>query len=517
MADVRCLLCDHLNDISATRCWYCQAPLPGSISDVFGERSQFPAQKDRFGPPFEDDAPEWLARIRKLAREESLDALPGEGGAGEEGEHHWRQEFPGNGGEEEEGEASSVSDGLSFSGLIEDGEPSQGGDGEKPIEIQEPQESDLVDVPLPEISTGTDESSLAPAPQEDGEAEVEPAHDSVHGVTSAFDGLPDWLRMDYKTEGIRAHPDPTHIRNAGLFRDMLQFHPVASETGRAVAVKPGRRKWGRAMIAVLLILSVIIPMAAHLKPLIIPALFSQEIVDTLNAIEELPADKPVLIAAQFEAGLAGEMSWTLEPVITHLVSRGVPIALVSTNATGYAVLQDTVNQVGGNYPVELKTANLGYLPGGTIGLFSLVKDLPRTIPFAVELTPAWELPALSNVHSLVDFGMVLLVSDNPESARAWVEQSGRIPSAPPLIVIGSAQAAPLIQPYYDSGQVAGYLSGAGGAALYQLLRQVAGKAVNNYSSLQVTLLAAALLVFIGGMMTLMFTPGDKEKTKGGMR
>jgi len=159
--------------------------------------------------------------------------------------------------------------------------------------------------------------------------------------------------------------------------------------------------------------------------------------------------------------------------------------------------------------------NLGYLPGGTIGLLSLVSDLQQTLPFSTELTPAWELPAIDNVNTLSEFSAVLILTDNPEIARAWVEQAGRAVSPPPLLAVVSAQAAPLVQPYYDSGQIKGYIAGISGALTYELIRQVPGKASSTYSSYQLAILTAALLVFIGGMVTLILSTSADMKKKGG--
>jgi hypothetical protein len=86
-----------------------------------------------------------------------------------------------------------------------------------------------------------------------------------------------------------------------------------------------------------------------------------------------------------------------------------------------------------------------------------------------------------------------------------VEQTGRAVSPPPLLAVVSAQAAPLIQPYYDSSQIKGYVAGANGALIYELIRQVPGKAASAYSSYQLALLTAALLVFLGGMVTLILS------------
>ena len=67
------------------------------------------------------------------------------------------------------------------------------------------------------------------------------------------------------------------------------------------------------------------------------------------------------------------------------------------------------------------------------------------------------LPA-ANVGSFSEYAAVIVMSDHAESGRVWVEQlQNRKQLDPalanqPLLVIASAQAGPLLQPYVSSRQ-----------------------------------------------------------------
>jgi hypothetical protein len=270
-------------------------------------------------------------------------------------------------------------------------------------------------------------------------------------------------------------------------------------------------------MTILILLAVILPFFSRSFSGIIPVLYSSEVVDSLNLLQELPVDKPVLVAAHFEASLAGELSWTAQPVLEHLVSRGIPMALTSTNVIGFAILEEQVRQAAGEnsgYVLEEKVVDLGYLPGGTIGLTSLVSDPLTALPFTTDLKPSREQSVIENVDSLSDFGALILLTDSPEIARSWVEQAGRADSPPPMIAVVSAQAAPLLQPYYDSGQINGYIAGLNGAVSYELLRSVPGQASTTFGSYQVTLLLVALIIFVGGAASLIISSVSVPKKKG---
>lgn len=313
------------------------------------------------------------------------------------------------------------------------------------------------------------------------------------------------------------HVSPAQQQNVELFKRLLQpeIHQPADAVLQPIAARGNTLL--RVLVTLLILLAVILPFFSTSFSGITPVLYSSEVVDSLNLIQELPIDKPVLVAAHFEAGLAGELSWTAQPVLEHLVSRGIPMALTSTNVIGFAILEDQVRQAAGEsagYVLEDKVVDLGYLPGGTIGLTSLVSDPLAALPFTTDLKPSWKQSLTENVDSFSDFGALILLTDSPEIARTWVEQIGRADSPPPMIAVISAQAAPLLQPYYDSGQINGYITGLNGAVSYELLRSAPGQASFTFGSYQVASLLVALIIFVGGAASLILSSVSVPKKKG---
>ena len=274
----------------------------------------------------------------------------------------------------------------------------------------------------------------------------------------------------------------------------------------------------RLIVTILILLAVIMPIIAPGFSVIIPVLFPTEVVNTLGTVQALPTEKPVLIAAHFEAGLAGELDWAAQPVLKHLVTRGVPLTLTSTNVVGFAILQDMVTQaIGGDpeYARDQKVMDLGYLPGGAIGMGALVNNPLSTLPFTTDLQPVREHPAFVNLNALSDFGALIILTDNPEFARTWVEQVDGGEADLPLLAVVSAQAAPLLQPYFDSGQINGYVAGMSGALYYEMLTMRAGSATARFSAYQMSLLLVAVLIFAGGVVSLILAAPRAAKRKEG--
>jgi hypothetical protein len=63
-----------------------------------------------------------------------------------------------------------------------------------------------------------------------------------------------------------------------------------------------------------------------------------------------------------------------------------------------------------------------------------------------------------------DFDGVLILSDSFEGAQMWIEQLSALMPETPLNLLVTAQAGPMLHPYWESGQVSGMISGISEAA-----------------------------------------------------
>lgn len=279
--------------------------------------------------------------------------------------------------------------------------------------------------------------------------------------------------------------------------------------------KPGAQRWIlHLLVTVAMLTAVFIPLLLPNIAGFTPALYPAEVVQTYNTINSLTADKPVLIAADFDGSLSGELSWSYQPVIAHLMERNVPIAFLSTNSVGATLLNQSVATLIEKYPAYTtpeKWMNLGYLPGGSIGLQGIAQDPRLTMPLNSALQPAWQTSPFDTIKQISDFGALIVISENADTAKYWIEQVKLSLGTTPLLVVISAQSAPLLQPYYDSGQISGYLSGLNSATAYEALTQSPQNATGHFASYQITMILTILLVTIGGIASLVFYHPAVEK------
>ncbi|MBC8336014.1 MAG: hypothetical protein H8E29_12170 [Anaerolineales bacterium] len=245
---------------------------------------------------------------------------------------------------------------------------------------------------------------------------------------------------------------------------------------------------------------------SHMTPS--PNIVVPEIRDTIEIINQLPEAGSALLVFDYEAAFSGEMHAIAAPLIDHLMLRGEKLVILSTLPTGPALAEHFLaeTQSSHNYQRNDEYLNLGYLPGGPSGILSFITSPRTAITAQVDGTSIWSFPPLESVATLSDFSVVIVMTADVEKGRAWVEQSTiplRETGSPPLLMAISAQAEPILYPYYESGQVDGLVSGLSGGATYERLQGQSGLGRKYWDSYSVGLLLAEILIAVGAMVNLL--------------
>jgi hypothetical protein len=267
----------------------------------------------------------------------------------------------------------------------------------------------------------------------------------------------------------------------------------------------------RLVVTLAILVGVFLPMLLQSLPVIAPTLYPDEVVQFYNTVSSLNSAHPVLVAADFDGSLYGELKWTMQPVLQQLVSQQVPLAYLSTNSEGAVLLQNSLSQ--SSLPDTIPAINLGYLAGGSIGLQTLARDPRTAFPLDANLNNVWNDLPMSQVKQLSDFGAVIVITENADTARYWIEQVQPVLGNVPMLVIIAAQSAPLLQPYYDSGQINGYLSGLSSAVVFETLQKAPSQATRHLGSVQYTSLIVTALIIIGGIISLILYKPAEQRSK----
>jgi len=230
-----------------------------------------------------------------------------------------------------------------------------------------------------------------------------------------------------------------------------------------------------------------------------------------TTIDSIPQGATVLLGVDFAPGYSGEMNVVAGGVLARLMSRGIHIAVISTTPTGPALAEGLMDQTLSKMPDYAAQyaqpdwyINLGYLPGETASLKEFAQQPRQAVIYGMKagLSNAlvWDTAGLNGINKISDFSAVILVTENLENGRAWIEQVQPMMNDVPLLAASSAQSAPLLQPYVQSGQIQAILAGLPEGLVYGQQTQPAGSQDLAWSSYQNALLISILVILVGALV-----------------
>jgi hypothetical protein len=289
--------------------------------------------------------------------------------------------------------------------------------------------------------------------------------------------------------------------NASLLEQIIARETTA-QTFKPSQVVASQRllRWGLTALF-LLVLGAIISLGSQSMPVVAPA----GVNEMSNIVSTIPDGSPVLVVVDYEPALAGEMEAASGPLLDQLaLLRHSKFTFLATSPNGSAMVERLMTNAkinkpapdGAGYQSGIQYFNIGFLPGGSAGVLGFMENPTMAMP-------------LVNVNTFSDFAAVVILTDHAESGRVWVEQLEQLKQVDPvlarqtLLLVSSAQAGPMLQPYVSSGQVDGMVSGLVGAAGYEAVNNSRpGTARTYWDAFGVGLMMAVLAIGLGSLWSL---------------
>lgn len=237
--------------------------------------------------------------------------------------------------------------------------------------------------------------------------------------------------------------------------------------------------------------------------------FPPEVFGVNSAVNNIPAGAPVLLAVDYDIGLSAEMEAASSVLLDHLMIRGAYLTVVSTTTTGPAQAEHLINTVNvrseHQYRDPDQYTNLGYIPGGHSGLFAFAQAPRQVLPYSIAGDHVWESEPLADINSLEQFALTAVITEDPDKARAWIEQVQPTLGNKPIIMALSAQADPMVRPYYDNqtNQLQGFVSGVAGGASYEALLNRLGLGRIYWDAFTRASIAGVVLIIIAGLVYIL--------------
>jgi len=327
------------------------------------------------------------------------------------------------------------------------------------------------------------------------------------GLKSVLAAEPDVAQIQVPpVYSARLEIDKNQLEHATLFEALLTTEDEAKPVPQTSLLSTQRvLRWLIAFILIVFVGFAVIAESQNV-PLPAPVSIPDQTFAASKLVNAIPDSAPVLLAFDYEPGMAGEMHAASSAIVDRLIVKGSRLTLVSTVPSGPAIAEYFFQEVLARAYTEGKDyINLGYIPGGTTGLLSFAHTPRLVFPMSYDGNrDPWGTPPLQTVNRLSDFALVMIITDDSDVARAWIEQVQPQLGETPVITILSAQAEPMVRPYFGAevgSQVRGIVSGLSGAAAYEVLAENnLGRAY--WDAYSVGLIVAVGAIFIGGALNI---------------
>ncbi len=350
------------------------------------------------------------------------------------------------------------------------------------------------------VETVMPQAQAAPATPS-GPAEQQGPLAGLSGVLPILPGLGPAKRPSAYSNMLQASEDQQS--NAALLEKLLasEIEPKPLAASSSVVFSQRALRWTITIILLLLV-TIISLSGSQVTP---PPNLPGETFAAITTINAIPNDSPILIVFDYEASLSGEVEAAAASLIDNLILLHHPrLTLLSTSLNGPALAEHFMKTTQSQHAYLPGTnyVNLGYLPGGAAGVLGFA-EAPRVVmPHTLNGTSVWSLPPGQGINTIADYAAVIVLTDQAESARVWIEQAGPLINGKPMLLVTSAQAGPMLQPYILSGQAAGLVSGLAGGASVEQAAVRPGLSRGYWDAFGLTLLIVVLMIFIGSAWNL---------------
>ncbi len=205
---------------------------------------------------------------------------------------------------------------------------------------------------------------------------------------------------------------------------------------------------------------------------------------------EVPAQASILLIFDYSAGYASEIGLVARPILKEAIKQGSEIAVASSTPSGSLLARRLLGELeaGAAYTVT----DYGYFPVAAYGAYGMASG-------GGSEEVLLDLPELGKPLPSDRFDGVLILSDSFEGAQVWIEQLSSLMPEAPLNLLLTAQAGPMLVPYWESGQVNGMAAGLSEAAGLERALSDGDAASSRWGAYQTGLLILIAVLVVGAI------------------
>jgi hypothetical protein len=218
-----------------------------------------------------------------------------------------------------------------------------------------------------------------------------------------------------------------------------------------------------------------------------------------DAIEQIKPGGVVLIAYDYGPATTPELQPMALAITRHAMSRGLRVLGVCLVPEGTLLAQQTLTEAGKQYNKQegVDYVNLGFKPNSIAVIKGIGADIYKVFPSDFNNTPTKSLAVMRGVHTYKDIGIVIPLSGTPLPGT-WIAFAHEAYGATVGIGVTAVMATDF-QPYVQSNQIVGLISGMKGASEYESLIGQPGAGMAGMSAQSVAHLWIIFTVILGNI------------------
>jgi len=233
------------------------------------------------------------------------------------------------------------------------------------------------------------------------------------------------------------------------------------------------RRLDRRIIFILMVLGVGIPLVARIG---LPIRVTPDVRRVYDYIEKLKPGDVLLISYDHDTGTLPEMVPMSDAILRHAFSKNLKVVGMALRAEGSGIGRQGIRRIAAEYGKEEGTdfVFLGYRPELTAAILGIGSSIEKVFPKDDRGIPVDELPLMKRVRNYSDIALVISITDD-DTPVYWINYANARFQAK-IVPAVTAVMATTFFPFLNSGQVVGMVAGLKGAAEYEKLIGIPGRA-----------------------------------------
>jgi hypothetical protein len=252
----------------------------------------------------------------------------------------------------------------------------------------------------------------------------------------------------------------------------------------------------RRVIFLVIAASVALPL---LFPLHLPVRVSAEARAYFDELERLQPGDQIILSFDYEPDTMAEMDPMSFATLRHAFRKGLRVIALTTYAGGPGIAQRVLGEIAAESGRQYGTdyVFLGYNPDYSATILRMGESIKATFPTDHFGTPTGTIPILQGIDRYADIELLVSVSSSALTEYWIIWAGGNYGQR--IIAGNSAIQAVLIYPYYESGQLSGFLGGLKGAAEYEKLVGYEGAGLRGMDAQSMAHLVIVCFIVLGNV------------------